>query len=126
MSWSSQKPSAARRFMIEQCRAIVSSGVFLPTDNAGFIRRVVFFDDCEKACRALPLMLPSPPKNPLITAPRSEDDARADFAPSLDFLRRMKSSFSQYDVATLDPIDAADFQRELDWCDDWLDWYSRH
>lgn len=93
-----------------------------------FLRYLVFRHDCQVACRDLPIMLPAPESSvvALLPAPRSEDDARADFAPPWELLVEMQVLYGQYDIDSLDPMDAVDFHRDLDWCQDWLAWYSRH
>jgi hypothetical protein len=68
------------------------------------------------------LCLPAPAPLLSLAAP----SARPDSAPSLRFVLQALEVYSTIDPNSLDPDDAIDFARELQWLKSWLFWYSKH
>lgn len=69
--------------------------------------------------------LPSLPTPVALLALPNEDSWLADVAPSLEFVLEVRFDLGSLDVDALDPIDAVDVLKELEWADFWYQWYAR-
>lgn len=67
--------------------------------------------------------LPSPVA--LLDVP-DPDSWLADVAPPIELVLSIRSALMALDVDSLDPMDAIDVLKELDWADFWYDWHARH
>lgn len=66
--------------------------------------------------------LPSPVA--LLDVPDA-DSWLADVAPPIEFVLQQRVALMALDIDSLDPMDAVDVLKELQWADFWYDWYAR-
>lgn len=81
--------------------------------------------DYAVAARARRVALPAQPAVVALLAVPDKDSWLADVAPSIELVLEMRFALMSLDVDALDPMDAVDVLKELQWCDFWYDWHAR-
>lgn len=72
-----------------------------------------------------PKMLAAP-VSPVALLPVGDEDAwLQDVAPSIEYVLETRFVLMSLDVDALDPMDAVDVLKELQWADFWYEWYAR-
>lgn len=100
-------------------------------------------DDCQKVVDSLAVFvaaydyslatraelrlrrLPCGPSPVALLGVPDKDSWLADVAPSIEFVLETRFALMALDVDSLDPMDAVDVLKELQWADFWYDWYAR-
>lgn len=81
--------------------------------------------DYAVAARSTLIALPSAPSPVALLGVPDKDSWLADVAPSIEFVLETRFALMALDVDSLDPMDAVDVLKELQWADFWYDWYAR-